>query len=837
MSKFYTNVFSNRGKICYTEYNNGIRQYKEQEFCPSLFIHSNKRSDYKDLFGKSVEQINFGSIKEFTDYKKSYKKTLNLFGDIEPKYQFISEEYADDIEYNSKQIRTFLYDIEVINIYDDPKLDGFPLPQEAKVPVVGITIKDLKSGIYHVLSVVNYDPKKSKIGIDEKNICYTKFLTESDLLKAFVNLFVTYRPDLLIGWYNKGFDDSYMCNRIQKILGDIWLKKLSPSGQVRFSFRENKYGKMEPRVTIQGVQILDYIELYKKFLPGGRESFSLDFISSYELKDNKVQYDEYDDLKEFYTKNPQLATDYNIKDVELIHLIDNKLKLIDLVFTIAYMSKVNYEDILSPIKTWDAIIFNYLKKDMIVIPPSKQHIKEPYPGAYVHEPVPGIYDWVVSLDLNSLYPNCVCQYNLSPETIIDLSEDVNQEEIDIKILNKEITPNKDYIMSGSGQYFRKDIKGLFPTLMENMYSDRKIIKKQMIEVKKQNVENPSVQLTNEISRLDNIQKAIKTQMNSFYGILANVYFRYYDIRLPRAITLSGQLAIKSAEIELTNYLRTKFKAPDDIIKFGDTDSIGISLDFIVKKLKEKEPKKIVNYLDKFSKKFIEPELDKIYDELASYMNVNEDFMKMKREKIIERFLITGKKKYAYMMWDNEGVRYKEPKFKVTGIEIVRSSTPQIIKPFLKEAIIKLMYNPEDIHNYIKEVKDKFLLMKPEDISFPRGVTNVNKYTTKNGYRKGTPIAVRAAIIYNMFIKRHGLNFPPATDGGKVRFIYTLQPNSFNHENVFGWIRRIPKREEILKYIDYNTQFDKVFFNVVKTISERAGFTILQRAETNLDDMF
>ena len=338
--------------------------------------------------------------------------------------------------------------------------------------------------------------------------------------------------------------------------------------------------------------------------------------------------------------------------------------------------------------------------------------------------------------------------------------------------------------------------------------------------------------------LNNKQLAFKTLGNSFYGILANPFFRYYDIRLPRAITLSGQLAIKTAEKELKNYLKEKFKAPDDIIKFGDTDSMGISLSFIVKQLKEKEPKKIVDYIDKFSIKFIEPELKRIYEELALYVNANVNAMKMSREKIIERFLITGKKHYAYMLWDDEGVRYTEPKMKVTGIEIVRSSTPKIIKPYLKESIKRLMYNPETIQDYINEVKTEFMEMTPEEISFPRGVSNVKKYVNKTtGWSKGTPIAVRAAILYNDYIKKQNINLPSVSDGEKIRFGYFIQPNCFGNENVFGWIKRIPNREEIIKYFDYNKQFDKVFFQVIKTIAERAGYEILSRKETKLDDLF
>ena len=834
--KFYTSVSVNRGRIVHSYYEDGKKFIDTQDFCPSLFVRSNKKSDYKDLFGNSVEQINLGSIPEYKQYKKDYRTSLDLYGDISPEYQFIAEEYPDQIKHDPNQIRNFIYDIEVINIYDDPTLDGFPKPEDAKVPVVGIAIKDTKDNIMWVLSLVDYNPKKTIHDLDAM-IVFKKFKTEEELLLGFIKLVEKKRPDTLVGYYNKAFDDSYMLHRISQVLPMNQMKRLSPSGEVKFSFRENKFGKIEPRCFIQGIQILDYLELYKKFLPGGRESFSLDFISSLELGKSKVQYKEYDNLKKFYLEDPQLATDYNIYDVELIDLLDKKLKLIELVFTMAYMSKVNFEDVLSPVKTWDCLIYNYLKKDMIVIPPTKHSVKEAYPGAYVHDPKPGIYDWVVSLDLASLYPHLIMQYNISTETIINLSEEVDQKEVDPKILNAELQGNKDFILSGSGQYFSKDKKGLFPILMEDLYNKRKAVKKEMIQRKKENQKNPSEELQNEIARLHNIQLTFKLQLNSAYGALANIYFRYYDIRLAKAITMSGQLAIRWISNNLDKFLKDKFNQENKFL-YADTDSVFYTLDFVAKGIKEKEPAKIVDYIDKFSMKYIEPEMDRIYEDLKVYTNANENKMLMKREKIIERYLITGKKHYAYLLWDDEGVRYKEPKMGVTGIEIVRSSTPQIIKPYLKEAIRKLMYNPEGIQEYIQEVKTQVIEMEPEDISFPRSVSNVKKYSSKSTmYRKGTPIAVRAGILYNNFIKKHKLEMIPINDGEKIRFIYMLQPNSFYNENVFGWIKKIPRREEIIKFIDYNTQFNKVFFSVIQSIAEKAGIEILSKRSKNLDDLF
>jgi DNA polymerase elongation subunit (family B) len=381
-------------------------------------MQTQKPSAFHDVYGNTVEQINFGSIKEYNAYKKNYGSALELLGSIEPKYQFMSEQYSGALDFDPKDIRTFLYDIEVINIDNDPALNGFPRPENAEVPVVGITIKDLKNRRIWVLSTVDYDPKKTVLNVDGK-IIFKKCASEAILLRSFINIIEKYRPDVLVGWYNKGFDDGYMLHRIDKIIGPHELKRLSPSNSVFYEFKENKYGKMEFKVVIKGLQILDYIDLYKKYIPVGRESWSLDFISEFELGDSKMKYDEFDNLKDFYIKDPQKATDYNIYDVELIDLIDKKLGLIELTFTIAYMAKCNFEDVMSPIRTWDAIIYNHLKERNIIIPANKQNIRMAYPGAYVKQPIKGIYDWVMTYDLASLYPSLIMQFNISTDTVVD----------------------------------------------------------------------------------------------------------------------------------------------------------------------------------------------------------------------------------------------------------------------------------------------------------------------------------------------------------------------------------------------------------------------------------
>jgi DNA polymerase elongation subunit (family B) len=591
---------------------------------------------------------------------------------------------------------------------------------------------------------------------------------------------------------------------------------------------------MECRYNIKGLQILDYLSLYKKFIPSGRESYTLSFISQYELGDDKIGYlEEHDNITEFYIDDHQTFIEYNMYDVELIDLLDKKLGLLDLIFTIAYMAKINFEDVMSPIRTWDSIIYEHLKKKDILIPPAKHYKREAYPGAYVHEPKADIYDWVVSYDLNSLYPSLIMQYNISNETMINKREDVNQKEIDERFITKEINVNPEYILSGSGQYFSKETGGMFPVLMNNLYNDRVKIKNEMKELKLQrNKKNDD-----RIFALNNKQLALKILLNSAYGAMASPFFRYFSVEMAKAITLSGQLAIKWISDRVNREIVQKFKLKKDIFVYGDTDSAYICLDFVANKLNCSTKEK-VNAINKFSKQIMEPCIDKHYEELKVYMNANYQKMIMKQEKISEKFLITGKKRYAALVWDDEGYRYDEPELKVTGIEIVRSSTPKAVKPFLRTAILELMTNTDKFNDYIKTVKGEFDKLSPEEIAFPRSVNDVTKYKDDNNIVKsGCPIGVRAALIYNKFIKDNSIDVPEVSDGEKIKFFYALTPNIFYNQNVFGFVNKIPNKDQISKYVDYSTQFDKVFYDVIKGICDNIGYNIDKVAQTNLEDLF
>jgi len=531
----------------------------------------------------------------------------------------------------------------------------------------------------------------------------------------------------------------------------------------------------------------------------------------------------------------QRYVEYNIIDVELLDKINKKRKLIELIISVAYFSKSNFDDIMSPIKTWDNFIYNHLNKQYIVIPPRNQKVPDFHvPGGYVKtDVIPGIYRDVISLDLKSLYPSLAITLNISPDTLIEEDNvDVNLSKIDDKILKRKYDHKEDLVLTGSGWKYKKDKQGFYPALFQFLLDTRDKVKKQKIELDKdiqkfKGSEEDKKILTDEFSNLHTFEQAIKLLSNSGYGILANKHCRYFDPRLAASITLSGQLAIKTASDVVENYLREKHNKENSLV-FTHTDSCLMCLDNVVEG---------VDVIDNFCDKVLGPLIKDAYTELCSYLNAYDNLLIMKREKICSHFMISAPSRYACLVVDKEGVRYKEPKLEITGMEIVRSSTPKIIKPYLKETLVRMMKD-QDVSGYVDQTKKEFMKMKPEEIAFPRSANNLNKWVNPDGsFVSGTPIAVRAAHIYNNFINMNEIeDYGKIVEGNKIKFIYLKRPNPFFNSHVVGFIRRFLGNGDLNNFVDYKTQFDKVYLDVINSIATNVGFKI-DKDQISLEDLF
>ena len=819
--RFYTNVQMIGDQFLVRGYEDGKNFMIREKYSPTLFVSSNKKTFYKTLTGEYVEPIKPGGVRDCREFIKKYDgvENFNVYGNERFIYQYISDNYREDeIKFDISKIKLTTIDIEVASE------NGFPDVESAAEEVLLITVQD-----YTTKEIVTWGqgPFKLKQG----NHYYKQFNNEYDLLNDFIAWWIDNTPEVVTGWNSKLYDIPYLVRRIDRILGEKLMKRLSPWGLVS---EDETYiaGRKHISYDIGGISQLDYLDLYKKFTYKAQESYRLDYIASVELGQKKLDHSEFDTFKDFYTNGWQKFVEYNIIDVELVDRMEDKMKLIELALTLAYDAKVNYEDVFYQVRMWDTIIYNYLKGRGIVIPPKEKSDKnEKYAGAYVKEPIPGKYDWVVSFDLNSLYPHLIMQYNISPETLQDTRHPSTTVE---KILNKEIdfSGYEDYAVCANGSMYRKDVKGFLPELMDKIYSERKIFKKKMLKAKQEYEKKPSKDLEKEIARCNNIQMARKIQLNSAYGAIGNQYFRYYKLANAEAITLSGQVSIRWIENKMNGYINKLLSTDNvDYVIASDTDSIYLNMGPLVDKFftsKSEDKLAVVNILNSICEDKLEPFIDKSYQELADYVSAYDQKMQMKRENIADRGIWTAKKRYILNVWDSEGVRYDEPKLKVMGIESVKSSTPAPCRKMLKDAFNILMNGTEeDVIQYIDRCREEFKSLPPEDISFPRSVSDVRKYADRTTiYSKGTPIHVRGALLFNHQIKDKKLTnkYSLIQNGEKIKFCYLKEPNPL-HENVISFIQDFPKELNLDKYVDYNLQFQKSFVEPLKTILDAIGWSV------------
>ena len=817
--KFYTSVQQSGNTILVRGYDHGRQFSNRVKYNPTLFLPTEKPSEWKTLDGKRVRPVPQGTIKDARDFVETHKELENfpVYGQTRYNNQYILEEYPwDEMKFDMNQIRIFTLDIET------GAENGFPDIESADQEILLISIKDSYT---NRITVFGSRPYTST----DEDVDYLEFQTEQGLLKAFLHYWISNFPDVITGWNVQLFDMPYIIKRIERILGEKESKMISPWKSILYREIYIK-GRKQIAYDISGISCLDYLELYKKFTYTNQESYRLDHICSVELGAKKLDHSEYDTFKEFYTKNWKKFVDYNIIDVRLVDQLDDKMKLIELAITMAYDAKVNFEDVYSQVRMWDNIIYVYLSKRNIVIPPKHESRKDnKYAGAYVKEPSPGIYDWVVSFDLNSLYPHLIMQYNLSPET---LKEHRHPTATVDRLLNKEIELFDlcGQTLCANGTYYDTNKRGFLPELMDKIYQERTIYKKRMLKAKQEYEKNPSTDLKKEIARCNNIQMARKIQLNSAYGAIGNEHFRYYRLEIAEAITMSGQLSIRWIQNHMNEYLNKLLSTKEeDYVIASDTDSIYLNLGPLVDKFfgnKSSDKAAIVTILDKICQEKLEPFIERSYEELATYVAAYEQKMKMKRENIADRGIWTAKKRYILNVWDSEGVRYAEPKMKICGMETARSSTPAFFRDKLLKAYDIIINQDNDVLiDYIDKVKEDTKKEECVNIAFPRGVNGLKKYKSGSDiYSKGTPIHVRGALLYNHHVSRNKLThkYPLIQEGEKIKFLYLKTPNPIQ-ENVISFFQNLPPEFNVEKYVDFNKQFEKSFFEPLKNVLECIGW--------------
>ena len=838
---FYTSVNRYGNSILYRGIEDGERVAKKVKYMPTLFVNATHETGWYNLQNQPVLPKTFDTMRDAKDFMKQYEGVDNytVYGTTNYVTQYINDRFPDAPKFDRDKVNVTSIDIEVASD------EGFPFVEQAAHPVISITMKNNIDNIYRVWGLYDYNEDDCTVeGVDA--IQYIKCKDEIDLLLSWLAYWhdPKYCPDVVTGWNTRLFDFPYLINRVKNIIGGDVYKKFSPWGIVDQRNIMMARGEVIA-YEMAGIQQLDYYDLFTKFgyTYGMQESYKLDHIAHVVLGERKLSYDEHGSLHGLYKHDFQKFIDYNIKDVQIVDRLEEKMGLITLAMTMAYRGGVNYSETFGTVQIWDSILYRLLFKQQIACPPKFSKEKVPYPGAYVKDPQTGMHDWVVSFDLNSLYPMIIVQYNMSPETVLPGKEHLGLDPVEKLLGDADINIPDGTTMAASGVKFSKDQVGIIPAIIKQYYDERRLIKKAMLDTKQEYENTPTKRLENKMTILENQQMSIKILMNSLYGALGNKHFRYFNNHVAEAITTSGQLSIRWAENAINKEMNTALETDDkDYVIAIDTDSLYVNMNEMVKKFNPKDP---VKFLDKICREHFEGVLEKSYAVLADKLKVMENRMEMSREVIANRGVWIAKKRYILNVHNNEGVQYAEPKMKMMGVDAVRSSTPQVCRDKFKK-IFKVIIDEGEIatQRFIADFKKEWKQLPPESVSFPRGC-NISKKKDgvpftwadkKTIYKKACPIHVRGALLYNHYIKQAGLDqkYEIIQNGEKIKFVYLKTPNSIK-ENVIAYANDLPKELDLHRFIDYNKQYEKAFVDPIKHLLDALNWDVEPVA--TLEDFF
>lgn len=838
MSNFYTHVSVYGRKILYRGYTNGHRTLMRDEFIPTLYVTSKNKSDWKSLYGADLSPMTFGDIKEAKNFAEEYENVFGfeVHGMTDYQYQYINNNFRGEIDYDVDQINIMFLDIEVV---DPNGSTEFPDIQSASTPIVLISCRDKATG----KTVIFGWKKVTKPFSEFEYRCYRDELT---MLKEFILFWQQNCPDIVSGWNSDQFDFPYLINRIMRILDEDHAKRLSPFGLIRERMLEIR-GKEIQTYEIVGVSQIDYMNTYKKFgTYSTKESYALGNIAQEELGVTKHEIEGSTSFFDGYSRFYDDFVYYNHIDTELLHRLDDKLKLFDLILSLSYLVKCNFKDVFGPVKMWDVFIYNHLDKKKVAVPPRQKKLTGEFQGAWVKDVIPDMYGWNMSFDFASLYPTIIRQWNISPETLVKdemlpiTVDTILNEESDINGINwVQYAKDNDYSIAANGSMYRRDKRGMLPELMEFLMVGRKTAKKKMLLLEQEYQNTKDSSLPSKIAALNALQLALKVAANAGYGAVTNAGFRYFELKIGEAITLTGQASDRHAEKSINRYLNNILKTDNiDYGIAGDTDSLYLNVDPLVNRV-AKDPSNIdsvVKLLDKIGNEIQKHPIQKSIDFIYDSCNCVDKLMDMKREAISSKAIFTAKKRYAMIVHNSEGVSYDPPKMKITGLDIIKSSTPRLIRDDLRGTLpVIFEHGVGPLRDYVTKTKKKFMTTEVENISFPRGISDLDKWFDGKTYKKGTPIHVRGAILYNQYVKKFG-KYDTIRNGDRIKFVYLKLPNPI-HEDVISFPTngQLPVELNLHRYIDWDKMWQKTFISPLENITNAIKWELEERS--SLDDFF
>jgi DNA polymerase elongation subunit (family B) len=835
---------------------NGKRITLDSTFEPYIYLETNNHPDTTSIFNTKLKKKRFKNQAERSRYLKDNKVT-RVFENLNIQQQFLIDTFwkeNEKPEFTKNDLKVLFIDIETYSP------DEFPKPEDPQHPINVITVYDSIRKHFITWGLKPYNKKN-----ESHTYIYCK--TEKDLLSKFLSYFTSDYPDILSGWNSEFFDVPYIVNRITRILGEDETKRLSPVGYIRPITFTGRFGREQVHWHLEGVSCVDYLDIYRRFCPTLRESYKLDAIGQTELGESKIDYGD-TNLASLADDNWELFVDYNVQDVNLLVRLESKLQYLQLLRMIAYAGLTTFEGALGSLSVITGLCaIRARTRDQRIPTFNKTNTSEEQnAGAYVGEPRKGFQEHIVSFDANSLYPNVMITLNLSPETKVGSIIDKTDKDVTIKHVNGQtftlshksfvdFIQKEEIAISKAKVLFTQKEKGIIPITVDHFYKKRVEIKKKLNTLKRKivNIEKTApeyAKLKHEIDNLNITQHTIKILINTIYGYFGNKHSPLGDDELAESITLTGQAVIKESNRLLENYIKEKANLTDqDILEdtpiiYNDTDSSYISIKHIVKNTGLK-------MLD--SKGKINQEYYKQVQDIEDYLNENiikwgqqalgskDCRFVFKREAIADSGLFLQKKRYVLHVLDEEGIPCD--KFKYTGVEVVRTTMPAPIKPYVKK-IIETMLLTRDLattNKIFNETYDIFKKLPIEDIAFVMGVKGYEKYAAQcDAFKtaKHMPIHVKAAYFYNILLDRFntGKKYEKISSGDKVRYFYARQPNKFGITTI-GYKYDFPKEFANTFELDYELMFEKIIFSVIERFYEAVNWKLYSPGSQVQTDLF
>lgn len=827
----------------------GKRITVDVSFNPYLYLETSLKSDAKSIFETPLRKRIFKDTRTRNNFIKE-SGTNRIFENLRPEQQFLIDRFHasnEDMEFSQHPLRIHYVDIEVYCP------DAFPTPEEASMPINVITVYDSIDECFYTWGTKRLEKKI-------KNCEYVYCETEVQLLECYLNYVSRSVPDIISGWNSEGFDIPYIVNRTARILGEDKIKQLSPVENVYSRLTTGAFGREQQRWYISGVSCVDYLDIYKKFSIGLRESYKLDAIAELELGERKVDYGN-TNLSALADDDWQTFVEYNVQDVNLLVALEDKLRYLELLRMLAYTGLTTIESAMGTLSViTGATVIKARSKGLVVPTFIKDNINAgKYEGAYVGEPQRGFQHDIISFDANSLYPNTMISLNLSPETKVGKVVDKDENYVYISHVsgkNFKLTHQKfmefidkdDISISKAKILFSQKKKGIMPEIVDGIYQQRVEVKKklQKIKIKLSKLSKKAPEyaaLRREADQLDIKQFTLKILINTVYGYFGNKHAPIGDPDIARSITLTGQAVIKKSNDILREYVAEHGSDGPDPVIYNDTDSSYISINRLMSKLglPFHESGKIEKAAYDQAEK-VESHLNREITKWSqSVLNSKDSRFVFKRECMADVGIFLQKKRYVLRVLDDEGIPTN--KFKYTGVEVVRSTIPAPIKPYIKQ-IIETMMDTENravTNDVFLKAYDTFKDLPIEDYAFVMGISDYDKYADRcNGFVtcKGMPAHVKSAYHYNTLLDKLDLTgeYERIETGDKVRYFYVNQPNKYGI-GAIAYKYYYPKEFNSIFEPDKEKMFEKIIFSIIERFYDAVSWRLSKPSAQVQTDLF